>query len=107
MMHPGMMHPGMAMEPAGGSAPPPVWLELPEDELPAELEGITERTAPVLVYTKEDEERQSLQSSATHLLSDLCGGEISTQVAFHDDPEWTLFPQIGEAIKRAKGEVEC
>lgn len=48
----------------------------------------------------------SVFSCAHNLLSELVG-DISSEVEFHHDPEWTLFPEVASAIKAAGGEENC
>mmetsp|Transcript_80456 Transcript_80456/g.176403 ORF Transcript_80456/g.176403 Transcript_80456/m.176403 type:complete len:598 (-) Transcript_80456:157-1950(-) len=42
-----------------------------------------------------------ISSNATHLLYQLLGEEESSQVELQHDPDWELYPEIGEAVKAA------
>lgn len=57
-------------------------------------------TAPVMVYEKGID----IFSSARNLMSDIAGSE---QIDLTHDDEWTVFPELGQALVQATGEEHC
>jgi hypothetical protein len=44
-------------------------------------------------------------ANAHNILQDIIGD--TSRVTFHDDPDWTNFPEVGPAIRAAGGEENC
>lgn len=85
----------------GGPAPPVHWFVLkPDSQLV--LSGMPP-DGPGVCHDKTfaDHFRNS-----HHILQELVG-DVRNTVAFHHDPDWTLFPDIGEMIGKAVGEDNC
>jgi hypothetical protein len=98
-----------AMPPPGpvdtGSLPRdvPLWIRLPEEDVPAELEGLA---AEALALCTDGTKRKGLYSSADRVLSELVG-DVEGEVQFHDDCDWKIFPTVGAGLKEISEKEEC
>jgi len=85
----------MPVEEPSVLGPPVAWLRL-APECPLVQEGYPD-IAPALLH---DASIQDLMSSANNILWDLAPDSSSDVILTHD-PEWTDFPEVGEALRVA------
>lgn len=89
--------PRAAVGPTSGAK----WIQVGEDS-PLVLEQSLPQLAPAIIHAPEI---QTLLSSAGNLLWDIAG-ETAGEIELTHDADWTLFPDVGEAMKAAGGEVQ-
>jgi len=74
--------------------------------LPAETKFLHEGNLPEvgLAVAFEEALQEKLYKNAPSMLSELLGGDVLGQVSLHHDPDWEVFPEIGEALRVAGAE---
>lgn len=91
---------GMGMGSPMAGAPSVHWLTLTQESV-ITTQGFPAE-APAILHTKE---RKEYFSNAHSLLQELVP-DLS-EVAFEDDPEWTIMPEVSAALTEAGAEENC
>lgn len=83
----------------------PLRIRLPEEDdvLPPELEGMPEEA---LALSTEGKNRKGLYAKADAVIAQLAS-DCATDVQYHDDFDWKLFPMVGAALKELAEAEEC
>lgn len=48
-----------------------------------------------------------VMASVTYILHDLLGDDAASEIMLNHDPDWTVFPEVGDALKAAGMEETC
>lgn len=82
----------------------PIWIALNADELmPEQLTGLLPEA---LAVSSDGTKRKALYNNVDQVLSSIMP-DHETEIEYHDDADWKLFPTVGAALKEIAPREEC
>jgi len=97
------MHPAGNMESDCFPKDVPIWIKITTDDMPAHLDGLLPEA---LAVSTDGTKRKALYSKADEVLEAILP-DFNSEIEFHDDADWKMFPEVGAALKEVAAKEEC